>query len=620
MNPNPYNLQDPNQNDQIPQNPYTQNAYNPNLPNPSNPYGNPTNPYGNPTNPNTYPPNGYNDPTNAYQNQYYQQNPNQGAYPDAVATPVQPQPGTIPNNGYNGYDNNVPPQSNIYYQTPDKYDPHNINYQQVTVDQWYQIPCQSSEYSQYWDSPDKFEPETFMENTEKESSCNDLAWLIIFWINFAATLALAIYLIIKEKPSNPKISIKIDGIKGADIGICAGIGVGVGLVSNIIHFIFIACCSKCYLGCGMAIGLIYAILGALLVFLSGGGFIGFILPALYLVLLVIFYCSACKYIAFSSIMLKQSSKLLLEYPGIICFCIYQIIWTLIYNALFCVLIYFIQKKGIHPAVYLYVVFSYLWCTLTFEYVEYMTISGVASSWYFLVNTVYLPGSLVCASYKRAMGTSFGSAAFAGFVLAVIQFLEYIIQSTADTSSQGGVVAYICCILKCIAMCVLCILESCVSILNRFALIYCAAFGIPYIAACKRFVELECTRFIRVLMSSCIISNATTYNLLVYSIASALAGYGFGHLIFKGKDYPDGTKLMFKIFCCCFALLFTFGIFEVLIEPILTLTDTLMICFCEYPDKLKTTDEELYETMRNTYDTNLQSMLNANNNSEGQDNP
>lgn len=603
--PDPYSISDQNQNAGQP-------AYMPN-----DPYNNNTNCVYPPASSYTNPINPYPNQNNQYGNngsyQYYDPAPNQGTFPGPVASPIQPQPGMPPGNGYVNNTNAPPQYSNVYYETPGKYDPYNINYQQVSIDQWHQIPCQESEYSQYWDSPESFTPSNYSENTEKETSCNDLCWTIFFWLNFAATIALLIYLIVTKKTGKTSISFKIVGIKGSDIGICAAIGLALGIVSNIIHFIFIACCSKFYLGCGMAIGLIYAIISAVLIMISGNGFVGFLLPAVYLVILAIYYCCACKYINFSSAILKTSAKLVLMYPGLICFCLLQIIWSLIVNAMFCILIYYVQKRGIHEAVYLYVVFSYLWSMLTFEYVEYLTVSGVASTWYFLYDTDYYPNSPVCQSYKRAMGTSFGSAAFAGFVLAVIQFLEMIIESSDSSSSDNGFLSIICCLLKCIAMCVLCILESCVSLLNRFALVYCAAFGIPYIAACKRFVELECTRFIRVFMSHSIISNATTYNLLVYSIASALCGYGFGHLIFKSKnDYSSDTKFMFKIFCCCFALLFTFGIYEMVVEPILTISDTIMICFSEHPDNLNNVDSELYETIRETYDTEINRKVSGNN--------
>ena len=120
------------------------------------------------------------------------------------------------------------------------------------------------------------------------------------------------------------------------------------------------------------------------------------------------------------------------------------------------------------------------------------------------------------------------------------------------------------------------------------------------------------------MSSCIISDATTYNLLVFSIASALAGYGFGHLIFKSKgDYSDDTRFMFKIFTCCFALLFTFGIYEAVVEPIVTMSDTLLVCFSENPENLKTTAYDLYELIAETYNEQLENEISNSRNQNNQ---
>lgn len=560
--------------------------------------------------------------------QNYQSPAYSNPYGQTGYTTQQPNYGTMPVNGYNPNYNqqpttNYPNQnyvpnngtSNVTYNPqpipPDSYNLYHIQYQQVTVDQWQSIPSEETEYSQYWSSPDAFSPSTYSDNTQSEVACNDCCWAIIFWIHFVAMIAFLIYMIVADDSKNLDMSFKLDLVKFKDIGYTVGIGLALAVLSNVIHFLFIFCVPKCYLGFGMIVGLIYVIVAVIFFAFFGGSMIGLIVPVLYLLLMIVFLCSAWKYIPFSAAILKQAAQLMIDFPGIICFLLLQVLWNIIVSALYSALVYYVQKRGIHNAVYLLVILSYLWSTMTFEYVEYLTVSGVASSWYFLNGTEYFPSSPILQSYKRAMTTSFGSASFAGFLIAIIQFLQFIIRSylSSECDSDNGVLNILCCLLKCCALCILSILETLISLLSRYALIYCAAFGINYMAGAKRWLELECTRFVDILMNGCIVSTATTYNLLIYSIASAFAGFGFGYLIFnKNDEFDDSSKLLLEIFCCIFALLFTFGVFTIVIEPIVTLCDTLIVCFSECPENLKNTAYDLYEKLVEYYGDNLQAKI------------
>lgn len=580
---------------------------------PQNPYGLPINSNPNTNNPNAIPINPYANPFNPYSNpnedynvgQYYSEPQTQNTYPDAVAMPINsPQPAVIPSETHQSTQSENSSESSSYIESSE-YNPFDINYQDITIDQWQQIPSHHTEYSQYWSTREAFNPHIFSENSKKEKKFNDLCWSIFFWIQFLISIFLLIYLILLKSDGNRSISIKIDSMKTKDIIHSGLIGLSIGIISNIIHYLFLSCCPLFYLGTGMCVGFIYSIMASILYLMYGGNGFAFVFPIFYLIFLLLFYFFSCQSIELSSKFLIMSSKLLTEYPSLICFCLYQVLFTLVIDAFFCALIFYIQKRGINNLLYLYVAFSYFWTTLTFEYVEYLTVSGVAASWYFLNDTDYFPNSPVCQSYKRAMTTSFGSAALAGFILSIVEILEFIIDSTDSSINKMKTYSFCCCIFQCIARCILCVLKCCLMTINRFALVYCATFGIPYVSGCKRVIELMVTRFVRVITTACIIKEATRLNSFIFGIASAFIGYAFGHLMFKERnDYSDDTKEMFKIFICCFALLFTFGIFKATVEPQIALCDTLLVCFFECPENLKTTAYDLYELIAENYHDGL----------------
>jgi hypothetical protein len=57
-----------------------------------------------------------------------------------------------------------------------------------------------------------------------------------------------------------------------------------------------------------------------------------------------------------------------------------------------------------------------------------------------------------------------------------------------------------------------------------------------------------------------------------------------------------------------AAMVTLAIFVLLEQPLLSLSDTILVCFVEVPDRLQNSAHELYQLLVDTYGTQLGHML------------
>lgn len=494
-----------------------------------------------------------------------------------------------------GYANPTPDVNydNVNYN----YDPYHIQYNNnVTVQQWNTVPCDPSPYSQYWATPNSFQPQTFSQNTKTQKKWNDLFWAIFFWVNLLLTIAIAAFAGYKaydkmQKQSNQKSGLadsKSDlnmQIVGRDIAIAFGIG----FAFTCIHFTYAAFAPLCYIKFSLVLATIFSIIIAAVPFFLTGYWYFFLYAAVMALLALLMYCIMRPYIPFSAAVLKQTCWIIRKYPSIIAICALQIFIGLILNVLFAILALTVYYNEWSYAIYIYVVFSYYWVTLTFGYVTYMTGAGLAASWYFLFNTEYFPKNPTWESFKRATTTSFGSAALAGFLLAVIETLKEIIRST-DSNNIAVV------IIKCVAMCILACLECLVKWFNRYALIYCAVFGVPFKEGCRRWTELCCKKFCDVIISGLCIGKSLGFNLVAFCVGSAAAGVGVGYL-FDGKNSELWTNAIIVGVC---AFLFCLIGFIILQQPLQVISDTIIICFCEHPEKLQTSARDLSDAIEEMY--------------------
>jgi len=500
------------------------------------------------------------------------------------------------------------------------YDYKNIQYQEISPDQWYNVPCQQTDYSSYWATPDSFQPQTFSQNTRSESKWNDFGWNIAFWINFLITLVLFAYL--STKPINSDYSINggsnssailLDNstnsttfnINTKNILSCVGVGVGVGIVLNILHLVYAFFAPVFYVHAGLIMDLLLSVIVTGILIYICKIYLFLIFPVFMFIFALCWYCIARKYIKISAAILKVSIKIVLKYPATIGVLLLQGIFSTVITGFFCYLVFLVIATEITPYILIYFALSYLWISLCFGYVAYMTVAGVASSWYFLNDTEYMPKNPTGASFKRAMTTSFGSASEAAFILAVIQLLRTLAEMDTTSSSDNGIATLVICCLKCIAICILSCLERIFGILNRYALIYCATYGIPYIEGCKRVIENFVTKFIDVLLSSCVISQVCAFALITFTVIGGFAGYGLGYVV-------SNKSSAYALWGCVFSVVFTLCLFVIFMQPMIVTADTLLVCYSENPERLLTTAAELAEELKNTYRDQLRDKISKKN--------
>jgi len=554
--------------------------------------------------------------------------------PDLI--PIQDQ------NNYQTQQGGYQAQGN-YQQVQDpyaiQYNPNEVNYQPMTIDQWNSVPNVKTDYSNYWAEPDSFQPQKFSENTKQQVKCNDLGWLIAFWIHFALTLVLLVFLIIQKKTeifngsspaesnittndtnltnittdvfllddfndtntTEPNVTVKLETFTSKDLLTCFGVSIAIAFVFNILHFFYAILAPVFYVHAGLIVTLILGIIGAIWLAFSYKFYYFIIFPCFFILIAICWYCIRRRYIKLTAAVMRVSMKIIIRYPGTIGFTILWGILSGLIAVAYSYMLYAILAANLTLWLYLYVIFSFLWVSICGYYTVYMTISGVSSTWYFLNDTEFMPSSPTIQSFKRAATTSFGSAAEASFILAVIQLCQAIVKVDLSGSCDNPYIACIYLCIRCILLCILNCLYHIFGFINRYALIYCATFGVPYREGVRRFGELNSGKFIDVILSGTVLGDVLTISNVGFTVLGALVGFGVGYILRK-----DGV--MYKIWCCVFSLLFTFAIFEVFQGPIQVSFDTLLICFAENPERLKTTAFELSEELREAYSSGLEQKM------------
>jgi hypothetical protein len=300
---------------------------------------------------------------------------------------------------------------------------------------------------------------------------------------------------------------------------------------------------------------------------------------------VFWYCIVQSRLAYSAAILEKSVSLIREHPTILVLAVlHAIIGFLV--TMFYAIAGSLTVPAEHPSLYIYLVFSFVWTISTFDYVIYVTGAGLCARDYFLRGTPFWPEYPVWDSFKVACTTSLGSSACAALLLAVIHALRAAIRLTErsdNDNDRGGGLVFI----RCIALCLLDLLESIARFMSRYALIYCGVFGVSYRDGCKRWLDLSLHHWVDVLISGNVIETALGLNMFGFVVGSGLIGWLLGIVRFPDENLAKGVLVLVSVALC-------WMVFSLFKQPVVVMSDTLLVCWAEDPERLKEINPALHE--------------------------
>jgi hypothetical protein len=147
---------------------------------------------------------------------------------------------------------------------------------------------------------------------------------------------------------------------------------------------------------------------------------------------------------------------------------------------------FSQDKVL-PFMQMYMVFGLFWTWSFILGVWQTTIAGAIATWYWTRDKKSLPKSPVLHAFSHCFSYHLGSIAFGSLIIAIIQFIRYIIyeaqRKLKHTDNQAAKH-----ILACLQCCFMCV-EKFMSFINKNAYIEIAVYGYSFCQAAKAAFQL-----------------------------------------------------------------------------------------------------------------------------------
>lgn len=345
-----------------------------------------------------------------------------------------------------------------------------------------------------------------------------------------------------------------------------------------------------------------SVLMAVLMMASPGGlFVGIFLFFFSIIDAFIFF-SWRKKIPFSSILLKTTVEVFKEYPTVWNMPVFSVAASGVF-----MFAYFVAGAGIllrhaasgqeapDPAVVccaLYLVFSLYWSMEVIKNVVHTTVAGVMATFYFLHGSGAAIVSPVGTSFKRALTLSFGSICFGSLIIALIQFLRFLLNSVNDKSKNNLAAA--------LADCFLAIIESLVQYFNFYAYVHIAIYGKPFIPSAKDTWEMIKKHGVDVIINDCIVGTCLTTAASFISRLVLVIVFGVAVLLVKFTDIAADLHVAIAYGCAVAGFLVAFLVCLVTFQVVSSAVSSTLVCYAENPDALQRTKPELYHQITSKY--------------------
>lgn len=221
-------------------------------------------------------------------------------------------------------------------------------------------------------------------------------------------------------------------------------------------------------------------------------------------------------------------------------------------------------------------FSYFWTSTVISNILFVACCGVMARHYFNTD----PENCVGHSVAQACTTSLGSICFGSLIMAVVKTLKFLCKQAQQTAEEDGNPVAAC--LACVGSCILGCIESIVELVNTFAFIYVAIYGMNFWdAATEVFTLMQET------------DGLTNYSLLeVVGFFGMLTGGAITGAMAAVMAWRAGLTggLIFGLFCLGFVI--GMAIMSVVSRMVEGGALTIFVCYTEEPKILEVMDAEL----------------------------
>jgi len=226
------------------------------------------------------------------------------------------------------------------------------------------------------------------------------------------------------------------------------------------------------------------------------------------------------------------------------------------------------------------IFVYFWVMAFLSAVFQVAVAGGMATWYFsrdMDGYRANVGSPAFRSFGRALTKSFGSLALGSLLLAIVQFINFLLTMSKKANMKNRVAVFIISCIQCLVSC----LQRVIQFIDRFSYIYIAMHGEGFCASARNVFNL----IERNMFSAVVVDVLGEFVLLVGKLLGTAASTMFtvGIINHLGRQISPLTVVISAIV--------SFRVFSLFAKIIHVGVDTIMVCYLEDLERNK--DGALY---------------------------
>jgi len=260
-----------------------------------------------------------------------------------------------------------------------------------------------------------------------------------------------------------------------------------------------------------------------------------------------------------------------------------------------------DSNGSIVGLYYFLMFlSLYWGFQVMKAVVQTTVAGTLACWWFQPERE----APVSGSLFRSLTTSFGSLCLGSFIVAFVQALREVIHALRRQAERGNSrnrSALTACLLSMLEI-VMGWLDEAVQYFNKYAYCYVAAYGVGFVSSGRLVSSLFYSRGWTAIINDNLISRALSCGVIALTVANMICGVLFSFIVDMAyaKSMNDiGTLALIGGLVGAVTGLVV-GI--VLTNALDSAVAMVYVCFAESPAALQKNHPEVYNVLRNKWDT------------------